>query len=98
PEAAALREAAEETGLLLDEPVFLDFEHSPAIGDPAMYYIIFCYRARASGGELRVDEENSEARVFPPDALPELKWSSQRRALAAWRAWKEGRPWIAGRA
>jgi ADP-ribose pyrophosphatase YjhB (NUDIX family) len=97
PGAAALREASEETGLELDEPVFLDFEYAPAIGDPAMYYLIFCYHANAVGGELRVDAENSEARVFPPGALPELKWSSQRRALAAWRAWKEGREWAPGR-
>jgi hypothetical protein len=61
-----------------------------------MYYLIFCYRAVAVGGELRVDAENSEARVFPPDALPEITWSSQRRALAAWRAWKQGRPWPVG--
>src|SRR5690242_11834392 len=91
PAAAALREASEETGLRLDAPVFLDFEYAPAIGDPAMYYLIFCYRASSTGGELRIDEENSEARVFSPDALPELSWSSQRRALAAWRAWKNGR-------
>jgi ADP-ribose pyrophosphatase YjhB (NUDIX family) len=97
PAAGALREASEETGLELDTPVFLDFEHSPAIGDPAMFYVVFCYRARAVGGELRAGEENSAIRVFPPEALPELKWSSQRRAVAAWRAWKEGRPWVPGR-
>jgi ADP-ribose pyrophosphatase YjhB (NUDIX family) len=96
PAAAALREASEETGLQLDDLVFLDFEYTPAIGDPAMYYLIFCYRAIAAGGELHADGENSEARVFAPDALPDLKWSSQRRALAAWRAWKAGRMWLVG--
>jgi len=96
PAAAAQREATEEIGLQLDAPVFLDFEYTPAIGDPAMYYVIFCYRANAVGGELCVDAENSEARIFPPDALPELKWSSQRRALAAWHAWKAGREWVVG--
>lgn len=60
-----------------------------------MSYILFCYRARAVGGEPRVDGENSAARVFPPGQVPELKWSSQRRALAAWRA---GRPWAVGQA
>jgi ADP-ribose pyrophosphatase YjhB (NUDIX family) len=96
PGEAARRETVEETGLLLDEPVFLDFEHSPSYGDPRMFYIVFCYRARALGGELRINDENSEACVFPPDALPELKWTSQRRALAAWRAWHEGRVWTPG--
>jgi hypothetical protein len=54
-------------------------------------------RARAVGGELRVNHENSEVRVFPPDMLPELKWTSQRRAIAAWQARRAGRLWIPGR-
>jgi ADP-ribose pyrophosphatase YjhB (NUDIX family) len=97
PADGALREASEETGLLLDEPVFLDIEHSPSYGDPAMFYIVFCYRARAIGGAMRINHENSEIGVFPPDALPELKWTSQRRAVAAWWAWKEGQAWVPGR-
>ena len=93
PAAAALREAQEETGLALGDLVFLDVEHSPAIDDPRMFYVIFCYRARAVGGELRADEESSAARVFPLGELPELRWSSQRRAVAAWQAWRAGRSW-----
>jgi hypothetical protein len=58
---------------------------------------VFCYRARSTGGELRTNYENKEIRVFPPDALPELKWTSQQRAVVAWRACKEGRPWVSGR-
>jgi ADP-ribose pyrophosphatase YjhB (NUDIX family) len=96
PAAAALREAYEETGLKVAEPVFLDFEHSPSYGDPAMYYVVFCYRGRAIGGQPRINHENSEIGIFAPDALPDLKWTSQRRALAAWRAWQEGRPWAIG--
>jgi ADP-ribose pyrophosphatase YjhB (NUDIX family) len=96
PAEAARREAAEETGLTLDELVFLDFEHSPSYGDPRMFYLVFCYGARALGGELRANAENSEARIFALDALPELKWTSQRRALAAWRARKAGAPWTPG--
>jgi 8-oxo-dGTP diphosphatase len=98
PADAALREASEETGLSLDEPVFLDFEHSRSYGDPAMFYIVFCYRARVAGGEPRTNYENSEIRIFPPGALPDLKWTSQRRALAAWRAWRAGQSWTPGRA
>lgn len=97
PAEGALREASEETGLALDEPVFLDFEHSPAYGDSAMFYLVFCYRARATGGELRTNYENREIDVFPPDELPDLKWTSQRRAIAAWHAWWAGRPWTPGR-
>jgi ADP-ribose pyrophosphatase YjhB (NUDIX family) len=98
PGAAARREAQEETGLALDELVFLDFEHSRSYGDPRMFYLVFGYRARAIGGELRINHENSEARVFAPGELPELKWTSQRRALAAWRAWKQGQTWTLGQA
>jgi ADP-ribose pyrophosphatase YjhB (NUDIX family) len=96
PADAALREGEEETGLKLADPVFLDFEHSPAYGDAKMWYLVFCYRARSSGGELRINSENQAIRVFPPEALPSIKWTSQQRALAAWRAWREGRPWTVG--
>jgi ADP-ribose pyrophosphatase YjhB (NUDIX family) len=97
PADGAVREAEEETGLKLADPVFLDFEHSPSYGDVKMWYLVFCYRLRSIGGQMRVNYENEDVRVFPPDALPEIKWTSQIRALAAWRAWREGRPWTAGR-
>jgi ADP-ribose pyrophosphatase YjhB (NUDIX family) len=97
PADGALRETSEETGLELADPVFLDFEHSPSYGDAAMFYLVFCYRARSTGGDLRTNYENDEVRVFPPEALPDLKWTSQQRAVAAWRAWREGRPWVPGR-
>lgn len=96
PSDAARRETTEETGLELDEPVLLDTEYGPSYQDRLLYYCVFCFHARSVGGALRTDHENSAARVFAPDELPELKWSSQRRALAAWRAWRAGRPWIPG--
>lgn len=97
PGEAARREVAEETGLQIDEPTLLDYEHSPSYADRLLLYIVFCFGARAIGGALRVDAENSIAAVCPPDSLPELKWTSQRRALAAWRAWRAGRPWVMAR-
>jgi ADP-ribose pyrophosphatase YjhB (NUDIX family) len=97
PAEGAAREAAEETGLAVSEPAFLDYECSPSYGDPAMYYVVFCFRAEAVGGEPRVNAENSEVRVFAPEELPPMKWTSHRRALAAWRASREGRPWVVGR-
>jgi ADP-ribose pyrophosphatase YjhB (NUDIX family) len=97
PAEAARREVAEETGLQVDELVFLDYEHSPSYGDPLMHYIVFCFAASAIGGALRVDAENSSAWVCRPDRLPQLKWTSQRRALAAWRARRAGQLWAIGR-
>jgi ADP-ribose pyrophosphatase YjhB (NUDIX family) len=97
PAAAARREVAEETGLQVGAPALLDYEYSPSYGDPLMYYLVFCFRARAVGGALRLDAENSAARICPPDRLPDLKWTSQRRALAAWGAWRAGQPWELGR-
>jgi ADP-ribose pyrophosphatase YjhB (NUDIX family) len=94
PADAVIRETAEETGLQLSEAVFLDFECSPSIQDPLLYYIVFCYCGKAAGGEMCIDAENSEARIFSADELPELKWTSQRRAVAAWKARRQGKPWV----
>lgn len=96
PEQAAQREVAEETGLQIEPPTFLDFIHSPSYGDPRMLYIVFCYSARSIGGSLNINSENTEARVFPADALPDLKWSSQRRAIAAWQGRQAGEYWQQG--
>ena len=86
PADAALREAHEETGLLLADPIFLDFEHSPSYQDPALFYIVFCYTARVVGGDLHYDEhESSGIKIVPLDELPDLKWTSQQRAIAAYR-------------
>src|SRR5262249_27253104 len=96
PAAGALREAEEETGLKLDDPVFLDFEYSPSYGDPLMWYLVFAFAARSVGGKLGVNYESAEVGVFAPEELPKLKGTSQRRAVAAWRARREGRPWTVG--
>jgi ADP-ribose pyrophosphatase YjhB (NUDIX family) len=97
PAEAAARETQEETGLRLGAPTFLDYEFSASYSDPAMRYLVFCFRAATVGGAPRVNPENDELRVFAPDALPEMKWRSHRRAVAAWRARREGRPWDPGR-
>lgn len=88
PADAALREGQEETGLELADLRFLGYDHGPSYGDTRLFYLVFCFVARAVGGTLAADHENSDACVLPPDELPELKWSSQRKALAAYRVLK----------
>lgn len=95
PADGAARETHEETGLTLDDLSFLDYEYSPSYSDPELYYLVFCFRARGSG-EPRLNAENTDLQVFPPDAIPEMKWTSHRRAIAAWQAGRYGRPWTPG--
>jgi 8-oxo-dGTP diphosphatase len=76
--AAALREAREEAGLdiRLDGLVNIySYEGGPLI--------IIVYTASILGGELRVDEESLEARLFAPDEIPwnDLAFVSTRDAL-----------------
>ncbi len=86
PVDAAVREAREETGLDVTDLRFLGYEHSPSYGDRRMFYLVFLFAARACGGTLAVDTtENSAIRVVPLAEVPELKWSSQRKALALYR-------------
>ncbi|MBC8074661.1 MAG: NUDIX hydrolase [Chloroflexales bacterium] len=86
PADAALREAHEETGLELADPVFLSWEHSPSYQDPTLFYVVFGFTARVVGGVLRHDPmEASELAIVPLDALPPLKWTSQQRAVEAYR-------------
>lgn len=90
PEIAASREVLEETGLVIDTPVFTGIEWSRSYDDWRMFYVVFCYHARAVGGSLHTDSENDAIKVFAPDALPALVWTSQQRALRAWQEWKSG--------
>jgi hypothetical protein len=80
----------------VDVPVLLD-SSMPSYEDRLMYYCVFCFRRGRLAGSCGRTTRTVEA-VFGPDELPELKWSSQRRGLAAWRAWREGLPWVIGQA
>jgi 8-oxo-dGTP diphosphatase len=77
---AAMREAREEAGLdvRLDRLVGI-YSYAGTIP------IIIVWAATALGGELAVDDENSEARWFAPDAIPwdDLAFLSTREALRA---------------
>ncbi len=88
PAAAAAREAWEETGLEVADLRFLAYEHSTGYGDPLMWYIVFGFVGRAVGGTLQTSAETSALMVVPLAEMPELKWTSQRKTLAAYRQLK----------
>jgi hypothetical protein len=51
-----------------------------------MWYVVFGFAARAVGGTLTTSDETSELQVLPLDEMPELKWTSQQKTVAAYRA------------
>ncbi len=83
PEAAAVREMKEETGLdvVIERMLDLSFNGTDKV-------IVILYRARAVGGVLEGGDDVAEARWFTRDELPELAFEGTRRAV---RDWLEGR-------
>lgn len=76
--AAARREVAEETGLVVEVGALLGVHSSP--GDPV---VVVTYVARSVGGALAPGPEALEVRLFAPDRLPrdELGFTSTGEAL-----------------
>lgn len=80
-EAAAAREAWEETGLEVAVDGLLGlFSLS---GDPV---IVAAFAARETGGTLAPGPEALETGFFSPDDLPELAFSRDTQILARWKA------------
>ena len=74
PAVAAVREVAEETGVVADVVRLTSVDVTAPItypnGDVAQYLDV-CFLLRATGGSARVaDDENVEVAWFEPDALP----------------------------
>lgn len=80
PEAAAVREMREETGLdvVVERMLELSFNEADKV-------IVILYQARAVGGVLAAADDVEEARWFSGAELPELAFESTRRAVRAWR-------------
>ena len=79
-EAAAAREAWEETGLQVAVEGLLGL--FSLAGDPV---IVAAFTARETGGELCPGPEALEAAFFSPDSLPELAFSRDTEILARWK-------------
>ena len=93
PEAAAVRECAEETGLvvavaeLLEVRHYTDDYHGPGIN--------LTYRVQVSGGTLRPGDDAAEARFFAPDELPPceaIAFRGHRLVLKRWLEIQESHP------
>ena len=79
-EEAAIREVEEEIGLevAIDGLVGLYSSAGETV-------ILAVYAAHAVGGSLQAGPEMSELAVFPPDRLPPMAFSHDRRIIADWQ-------------
>ncbi|WXG45160.1 MAG: NUDIX hydrolase [Candidatus Atabeyarchaeum deiterrae] len=68
-EAAAMREAKEETGIDVQLTRIVGVYSRPD-RDPRGHTVSVCYLARELGGELRADTDAKEARSFNRNSLP----------------------------
>ncbi len=87
PEAAAIRECREETGLEIGDLQLLTVvsgrEHARGAD------IVIVYRARIKGGELLAADDAAEVAFFPLDALPPLAFRATEAAVAELQRQKE---------
>ncbi|ROR32738.1 NUDIX domain-containing protein [Inmirania thermothiophila] len=88
-EAAAVREAAEETGLAVTLRALLGVYSDPA-RDPRGHTVSVVYVGEAAG-EPRAGDDAGGVGVFPPDALPAPLAFDHGRILADYRRWREAR-------
>lgn len=87
-EAAAVREAREETGLDVRQLELLGVYSDPD-RDPRGHTVSTVFVCRAEGHPVGADDA-AEAAVFPLDALPPLVFDHAR-ILADYRAWRARR-------
>lgn len=87
-EAAAVREAREETGLDVRQLELLGVYSDPG-RDPRGHTVSAVFVGRADGHPVGADDA-AEAAVFPLDALPPLVFDHAR-ILADYRAWRAKR-------
>ncbi len=87
-EEAALREAKEETGLVV-ELVEQFYTYSEPWRDPRQHNITTVFIARPKGGNLKAGDDAEEARFFPLEELPPELAFDHKRILEDFIRWKE---------
>ena len=85
PRDAIVREIAEETGLTV-ELLGLLGAYGSVYGETGRHTVDLGYRARVTGGQLRLSEEKSEAAWFAADEFPAPAFAGERAGLADLRA------------
>lgn len=81
-EEAAIREAAEETGLVTEIIELMGINSFPE-GPPVSGILIF-YRMRPIGGQLRAGDDAAAVRVFQPQEVPLLPFRTHREIMSEW--------------
>ncbi len=84
PQAAAIRETREETGLIVVVDRLIDLFHRPDAGGFAD--IVIAYRAQVVGGSLAADDDAEDAAWFARDDLPETALTTTDALIDRWRA------------
>jgi 8-oxo-dGTP diphosphatase len=79
-EQAAIREAREETGLLVTPSRLVGVYSYPARG-----LVLIVFAAAVVGGELGASEESQAVDFFRPDELPALAFPENRTIIDDWR-------------
>ena len=88
PEACALRELQEETGLVGVIKHLVGVY--PAGDDPRARVVLIMYHVETIGGTEIPGDDAAEIGYFPIDNYPKLAWSSHFRALRDFVAWSRG--------
>ena len=79
PQAHAIQEVFEETGLDVAIDRLIDVFHNPPEQGGATVLVL--YAGHVNSGELRAGDDASEAGFFAPDELPELAFASTHHAI-----------------
>lgn len=79
PKETAVREALEETGLLVEIEGLVDVYYNPPTQGGASIFIL--YRANLLGGELQAGDDADAVGFFGPNEMPELAFTSTLHAI-----------------
>ena len=85
-EAAAIREVAEETGLVVTVSEVLGL-----LSSPGESVVLVVYAATSAIGTPRATGDLDELAWFAPEAMPELAFAHDREIIATLRRWRAAR-------